>query len=120
MDSKYKYELKPAYSLLSDNSDFGWKFNDMIKAFEISKNDLDGCQFIHAEYNQGNYECDAFIIFIKDSSLYEVNASHCSCNGFEGTWEPEKTTLNALLLRPNVPNIAKEKLRNMVIEKVVQ
>lgn len=43
--------------------------------------------------------------------LYEVNGGHCSCNGLSESWGPEETNLTALLSRPNVPDAAKDNLR---------
>ena len=48
----------------------------------------------------GSWGCDssAFFLFRDKTSgkLYELHASHCSCYGFEGQYEPEETTLAAL------------------------
>lgn len=55
-----------------------------------------GVEIILAAYGDDNYSGDAFVLFRKDGKLYEVNGSHCSCNGLEGQWEPEETTAEAL------------------------
>lgn len=120
MANEYFYELKPAYSLLRDGDYLEWSVNDMAIEFGIFDNDIAGCDFVYSEYNQGSYEGDAFVVFIRDGKLFEVNASHCSCYGLDGTWEPEETTLSALLARPNVPPEAKENLKKMVVEKFIQ
>lgn len=73
--------------------------------------DLEGCSIIYAEYENEYYEGSAFVIFEKDGKVFEVNGSHCSCYGLEGQWEPEETTVEALLARPNVPEQAKDNLR---------
>ena len=61
-----------------------------------------------ASYSYENYSGDAFVLFRRDGKLYEVNGTHCSCYGLgqqsiageRGTqWEPEETTLAALLHR---------------------
>lgn len=53
-------------------------------------------QVIVADYEQGGYEGDAFVLFMRDGKLYEVHGSHCSCYGLEGQWEPEETTVGSL------------------------
>lgn len=45
-----------------------------------------------------NYQGHALVIYTtKDGTLYEVNGSHCSCNGFGGQWVPERTSWESLL-----------------------
>lgn len=54
---------------------------------------------LFASYGQANYSGDAFVLFEKEGSLFEVNASHCSCYGLEGQFEPEETTIEAISQR---------------------
>ncbi len=42
-----------------------------------------------AYYNYEEYSGEAFVLFESEGQLYEVNASHCSCNGLEEQWMPE-------------------------------
>lgn len=49
-----------------------------------------------AYYESGNWEGYAFVLFEHEGKLWEVNASHCSCYGLEGQWDPEETTVEAL------------------------
>ena len=69
---------------------------DMAQQFEIEMSELENCNILFAAYSQEGYEGYALVIFSKDGKLYEVNGSHCSCNGLEGQWEPEETCLMAL------------------------
>ena len=55
-----------------------------------------GVKILLAWYGYGSYKGRSFVLFEKGGKLYEVNASHCSCNGLEGQWEPELTTVKAL------------------------
>ena len=87
--------------------------NDIVSNFQIDASALDGIEIIYAEYDCEYYEGNAFILFRKDGKLYEVNGSHCSCNGLEEQWEPEETTLAAMLARPNVPEAAKSNLKEL-------
>lgn len=53
-------------------------------------------EILYAWYDTGNWEGDAFVIFMENGKLFEVNGSHCSCYGLEGQWSPEETSLKAL------------------------
>jgi hypothetical protein len=72
---------------------------DLMSNFEIADADLEGCNILFAAYENESYEGYAMVIFSKDGKLYEVNGSHCSCNGLEGQWSPEETNLEVLKLR---------------------
>lgn len=82
--------------------------NDVACEFGISEEQLEGIEILYAYYSYEDYSGDALVIFRKEDKLYEVNGSHCSCHGLEDQWEPEETTAEALLARPNVANEAKE------------
>lgn len=84
---------------------------DVFEQFSVGEEFRSGIDFIYAHYETPDYEGYAMAIFVKDGVLYEVNGSHCSCNGLEGQWEPEETSVIALLSRPNVPDAAKANLR---------
>jgi hypothetical protein len=56
-------------------------------------------EVIYANYEQGNYDGRAFVIYQKDGKLYEVHGSHCSCNGLEECWSPEETSWAAIAMR---------------------
>lgn len=59
-------------------------------------NALQGAEVLFAIYATAPYEGDAFVLFRRDGVLYEVNASHCSCYGLEGQWEPEQASAKEL------------------------
>jgi hypothetical protein len=89
-----------------------WKTQkDMCRDFNIDECNLQGCTIIYASYDHPPYEGYAFVIFEKSGDFYEVNASHCSCYGLEGKWKPEENDYEALMARPNVPEIAKNNLK---------
>lgn len=75
--------------------DFGG-IGDVASEFSERMDTFDGVEILLASYSQGNYEGNAFVLFRKGGGLFEVNASHCSCYGLEGQWEPEPTTVAAL------------------------
>lgn len=86
---------------------------DIIREFAITSEQLESVEILYAYYSYEDYSGDAHVIFRKDGKLYEVNGSHCSCYGLEGQWEPEETSVEALLFRPNVADGAKEILRSL-------
>lgn len=58
-----------------------------------------GMEIIYAEYNSGDYEGYAFVLYRQDGKMFEVNGYHCSCYGLEGQWEPEETFIEALRMK---------------------
>lgn len=72
---------------------------NLMHNFEITEKDLEGCRILFAAYENESYEGYALVIFSKDGKLFEVNGSHCSCNGLEGQWSPEETSVDALKMR---------------------
>lgn len=90
----------------------------MIKDFEITINDLEGATILLASYTYESYEGDSFVLFQLDGKLYEVNASHCSCYGLEGQWEPEETTKEALLHRVTEGKLGVEYDKNVYADEL--
>jgi hypothetical protein len=54
---------------------------------------------IYCSFDGGGYEEWCYVLFVKDGELFEVEASHCSCYGFEGQWRPTRTVWAAVLSR---------------------
>lgn len=75
--------------------------NIIANDFAVPLSIFDNINILLAIYNYENYSAEAFVLFEKNNILYEVNANHCSCCGLEGQWEPEQTTVEALLHRMN-------------------
>lgn len=50
---------------------------------------------LFAYYDGDSYEGDAFVLFECKGKLFEVNASHCSCEGLSD-FNGEETTIDAL------------------------
>lgn len=67
--------------------------------FQIDVAELEGCRVMFAAYTYEDYSGSAFVLFMKDGKLYEVNGSHCSCHGLEGQWTPEETFMEAIRMR---------------------
>jgi hypothetical protein len=85
---------------------------DVAKEFCVPYEDIKDLDILYAAYDCSPYEGYAHVIYVKDKKIYEVNGSHCSCNGLEGMWEPEETSLTALLFRPNVSDYAKANIKS--------
>ena len=75
------------------------KKEQMMNDFQISKEDLKGVKILLASYTYEDYNGEAFVLFEQKGKLFEVNGGHCSCYGLEGQWEPEETSVEALIHR---------------------
>lgn len=74
--------MKKFFGSFADYEDF---INQWSGASSITED-----QVLIAEYNQEQYEGNAFCLFKgTDGKLYEVYCSHCSCNGLD-SWVPEE------------------------------
>ena len=73
--------------------------DDIASAYQLHISDLDDIEILIAKYHTGSYEGSSFVLMLQDGKLFEVNASHCSCYGLEGQWDPEETSLAALKKR---------------------
>jgi len=70
---------------------------DVIENFAIKDDDLRDAFILLAWYGYGDYDGSAFVLFERGGKLYEVHGGHCSCNGLEDQWEPEETSVDAIL-----------------------
>lgn len=86
---------------------------DIKNQFELSDDyDLTGTEIIYAFYSYENYEGYAQVIFAQNGKLFEVNASHCSCNGLgNGSWGPVETSFKALMNLTTTNETAKSNLQ---------
>lgn len=88
----------------------GWIDTDeMFRAFEIPGID-EQFEILMACVDGDGYEEQAFVLYrdVDSGQLYEVNAYHCSCYGFEGQFEPEETSKEALMARMEKGRLGKE------------
>lgn len=73
-------------------------------AEQFSQDDgLPSVDILYAAYNQEGYEGSAYVLFYEEGKLWEVEASHCSCNGLEDAWVPVETSIATLLQRHDKP-----------------
>jgi hypothetical protein len=42
--------------------------------------------------SEPDYSVSMRAIFVKDGKWWEVSAAHCSCNGYDGDWQPSAIT----------------------------
>jgi len=85
---KSNEDIAIAYSYWSD----GESATQILKQLNESRVYL-------AWYGAGDYCGCSFVLFSHNGQLYEVNASHCSCYGLEGQWDPEPTCWKSLAQR---------------------
>ena len=69
------------------------------KVFGLKNQELNDIELLLASYRHDDSSGYAFILFSLNSKLYEVNASHDSELEFISQWQPEETSIEALLFR---------------------
>ena len=99
---------------------------DTLKTcFGITDRDLQGVEILLASYTRDECQGDAFVLFVRNGVLYEVNASHDSVDNLVGQWEPEDTFIRALQYRldkgnlglgANGANLYADELRFLLVE----
>jgi hypothetical protein len=76
-----------------------WRRHGLLQmktAFGLTTRDLKGAEILLASYSRGLCQGEAFVLFLRDGTLYEVNACHHSDQLLEGQWDPEDTNVQAL------------------------
>ena len=81
--------------------------------------ELASCEILIAYELQEYYEAASWFLFRRAGKLFEVEASHCSCYGFEGQWTPEEVTKEALLKR-NLSWFAGEDDHETVLARILE
>ena len=79
-------------------------YEDFIESFDLEDDDKapKDRDVLFACYSTEAYEGHAFVLFKDGKKLYEVNASHYSCNGLDDGWHPEETSWEALEMRVKI------------------
>lgn len=75
------------------------KWEALKAAFHLTDGKLADMELLLASYSRDACCGEAFVLFRRGHSLYEVNASHDSADHMEDQWEPEETLLMALEFR---------------------
>jgi hypothetical protein len=65
-------------------------------ARDFEKDYIKNLNILFADYQNGCYNGEAFVLFEKDGKLFEVFGDHCSCYGLGGQFDPEEVCLEAL------------------------
>lgn len=95
--------------------------DDLHAAFDIPSTAVSDEEVLFAYYGYESWSGYATVLFERGGKLYEVTASHCSCNGLENGWNPDEVTWEQLGMRPVSPfylsgdkDDAKEALRELI------
>ena len=83
-------------------SDFSEKLSD--------HEDKRAAELLYYSYDSDGNDGSAFGVYRLNGELWEFHGSHCSCHGLEEQFDPEQTTEEALLMRPNLPEELRDKL----------
>ena len=83
----------------TDNYDGLGGFDAMVNDFGPRDVKIKDENVIFAAYGLRGYEGYAFVLFRQNGKLYEVHASHCSCNALGGQWQPEETSWAEVKMR---------------------
>jgi len=72
---------------------------DIAYSYQVERPYVDRFHILVAYLSSPDYEESSYFLLLEKSTgdLYEVSGSHCSCYGFEGQFETEKTDITYLL-----------------------
>lgn len=87
-ESEYNSEKSPV-----PNEEYWLEKKTIMNALIPQYKDIN---ILFASYGYQNYSGEAWVLFEKGGELFEVNASHCSCYGLEGQFDPEPVVLEEL------------------------
>jgi len=77
----------------------GFSIEQIEDLFGLSEGELSGINLLLASYSQDDDSSYAFLLYEFNHTLYEINASHDSEIDFNGQWQPEETSYDALRFR---------------------
>lgn len=78
------------------------------KLFGLHSDELRDIDLLLASYKQGDDSGYGFVFFKEAQSYYEVNVSNDSEIDLSGQWQPEETSIEALMFRLNRGNLGTE------------
>ena len=83
-----------------------WEKSKALVAAELQAQRWMGIEIMFAAYAYEFFSGEAFVLFVRDGKLFEVNGGHCSCYGLgdqdydsggnRSQWEPEETNAEAI------------------------
>jgi hypothetical protein len=74
----------------------------IVRSYKADANRVMDFDVVIGYESVGSWGCDSSSFFLlkdADGKLYETHGSHCSCYGFEGQFQPEETSVEALKFR---------------------
>lgn len=95
----------------------GFNKQKLESVFGLKPNQLDHIDILLASYTNQHDAGYAFILFEQNAQLFEVNCSHDSEADFDGQWQPEDTSIEALLFRLNRGNLGSIKASDNVFDE---
>jgi hypothetical protein len=83
--------------------EFGGLYGDgnSERANDWIESNLKDYNILIAMMNNGGYDSSCYFLLMhkKTKTLYEVEASHCSCYGYEDCWDPIEASPDSILMR---------------------
>jgi hypothetical protein len=76
----------------------------LVTEYEAKSDVVNDLEIVIGYESVGSWGCDSSSFFLlkdKAGKLFEVHGSHCSCYGFEGQFQLEETSVEALKFRVN-------------------
>lgn len=73
--------------------------DNICKEFRIERSELDEYEVLFAQYGIDGWEGTSILFLTKEGKLFINDASHCSCYGLEGQFDPSETTKEAMMLQ---------------------
>jgi len=93
---------------------------ELEKLFALNSGALDEIELLLASYKQGDDSGYGFLLYRLNQQYYEVNASHDSECNLQGQWEPEDTSIEALLFRLHRGNLGSSKASENVFDEALK
>jgi len=92
----------------------GFTVRQIESLFGLSAGELSAINLLLASYSKGDDSSYAFLLYYHNDTLYEVNASHDSEIDFNGQWQPEETSFEALHFRLTKGNLGSKAASNNI------
>lgn len=93
---KYFNEWSCVDAIHKDFLDYGdWDKGKRLQDFPTDE------EILIASYDRGGYDGDCVVLYRRDGVLYLNSASHCSCYGLEGQWNPDGVVPKQLAMMQN-------------------
>ena len=90
------------------------------KLFALKSGALADIELLLASYKQGDDSGYGFIFFRLNQQFFEVNVSHDSECNLQGQWEPEDTSIEALLFRLHRGNLGSSRASENIFDEALK